>query len=157
MAMEIRKPWAVLLLLFVALLVILWWGVPTYRKAKADALVDELCAKDGGIKVYETVRLPASRFDQYGNVPVPSIKTKKTDDEYYYATENTWIVRGTTDPTDLAIWRGRYELYRSSDGKKLGESTYYARSGGDPPSPAHPSSYRCPKELGVEKKVFVTK
>lgn len=36
------------------------------EKARLDAQVKELCAKDGGIKVYETVKLPADRFNQWG-------------------------------------------------------------------------------------------
>ena len=38
------------------------------EKARLDQQVKELCAKDGGIKVYETVKLPADRFDQWGMV-----------------------------------------------------------------------------------------
>jgi len=154
--MKPKKIWTISFVVFAIMLLALWWGIPTYRKAKADAIVNELCVKDGGIKVYETVKLPASRFDQYGNVRVPSFKYKKADDEFYYKTENTWIVRGAGDPNDLVIWRGRYELYRSSDQTKLAESTYYARRGGDPPSPAHPSSYQCPEDVGVEKNVFIS-
>jgi hypothetical protein len=133
----------------------LWWGVPTYNKAKADAMVDELCAKDGGIRVYESVVLPADRFDRNGIVNVPNIKYKKPNDEYYYTNNTTWIVQKNGDPNDLVIWRDQIELYRISDGKKLGTATYYARRGGDPPSPMHPSSYMCPKSIGLEKKIFV--
>ena len=133
----------------------LWWGVPTYNKAKADAMVDELCAKDGGIKVYETVALPADRFDRNGIVNVPSIRSKKPGDEYYYTNSTKWIVQGKGDPNDLVIWRDQFELYRLSDEKKLGTATYYARRGGDPPSPMHPSSYMCPMGTDLFKKVFV--
>ena len=31
-----------------------------------DSKMEELCAKDGGIKIYETVTLPASDFNEFG-------------------------------------------------------------------------------------------
>jgi hypothetical protein len=43
-----------------------WWGMPTYKKAQADAYVNELCAKDGGTRVFEKVGLPASEFKNGG-------------------------------------------------------------------------------------------
>ena len=152
--MKLKKSRIISLGVLTSVLFGLWWGVPTYKKTKADALVDELCAKDGGITVYETVKLPESRFDQYGNVHVPSQKYRKSDDDFYYTTENTWILRGAGDPNDLVIWRGHYVLHRGIDEKKVAESIYYARRGGDPPSPAHPSSHQCPENVSVEKKVF---
>ena len=36
-----------------------WW---------LDYQVRELCAKDGGVKVYETVTLPPDKFNQYGQI-----------------------------------------------------------------------------------------
>lgn len=138
-----------------ALILGLWWGIPTYRKAKADALVDELCAKDGGAKIHEVVKLPAGRFDQHGNVRIPSLKYKKENDDFYFTIEDTWIKGRDGDPNELVVWRSRHEVFRNSDGKKLAEFVYYARRGGDPPSPMHPSSYRCPKDIGLERKVFI--
>ena len=37
-------------------------------KSDLDAEVKRLCAIDGGIKVYEKVKLPANKFDQYGRI-----------------------------------------------------------------------------------------
>jgi hypothetical protein len=139
----------------IALLVALWWGIPTFRKVRADSLVDQLCAKDGGSKVFEVVKLPANRFDQYGNVRIPSVNYKKAEDDFYFKTTQTWIEGGKGDSNELVIWRGLHEIFRSSDGKKLAEFIYYARRGGDPPSHMHPSSYRCPTNSGLERKVFV--
>lgn len=39
-------------------------------KAHYDRQVREMCAKDGGVRVYETVRLPADKFDKWGNVGI---------------------------------------------------------------------------------------
>lgn len=139
-------------LLLLALLLGLWWGIPTYRKAKADAIVDELCARDGGIRVYETVKLSASWFDRYGNVRIPF--EPKPGEEYYLKLETGWIVPYTGEG-NISVARENYKIYRVVDGKLLGEAVTYFRRGGDPPSPAHPSSYRCPKDVSVSKKVFV--
>jgi hypothetical protein len=130
----------------------LWWGVPTYNKAKADAMVDELCAKDGGPKIYEKVVLPASRFDAYGNIQIPF--EKKTGSDFYLESESQWIVPYSGE-SNISIRRLVYKLYRASDQKLLGEAVSYLRRGGDPISPVHPSSYRCPKIVGLERNVFV--
>jgi hypothetical protein len=50
----------------IVLFFILWQGVPAFNIWQADNLVDELCAKDGGVKVYETVILPKERFNEWG-------------------------------------------------------------------------------------------
>ena len=138
-----------------ALILGLWWGIPTYRKARADALVDELCAKDGGIQIHEIVKLGVEKFDKNGNVRVPPARHKKENDEFYSKTTETWIKKGEGNPNDLVIWRAHQEIFRSSSGKKLADSVYYIRRGGDPPSVMHPSSYLCPKDLGIERKIFV--
>jgi hypothetical protein len=138
----------------IALLLALWWGVPTFQKARADALVDELCQKDGGFKIYEVVRLPPARFNEHGNFDVPSIKQKKDSDEFYFTRTQTWIRKGRGDSNELVVWRSQHEIFRSN-GTKIAESISYARTGGDPVSYGHPSSYSCPREVGVEKKVFI--
>ena len=38
------------------------------EKARFDQQVKELCAKDGGVKVYETVKMPAEKFNQWGQI-----------------------------------------------------------------------------------------
>ena len=51
-----------------ALLVLLISGCATPLNVQLDDEVRRLCAIDGGIKVYETVTLPADRFDKYGQI-----------------------------------------------------------------------------------------
>ena len=38
------------------------------EKDRLDREVERLCAIDGGIKVYETVKLSAERIEQYGQI-----------------------------------------------------------------------------------------
>jgi hypothetical protein len=151
-------------LLLLVVLIGLWWGVPTYRKAKADLMVKELCAKEGGNKIYEIVRLPPDRFGQQGNVVffgnknLPPLKEKATPhDEFYFTYEKTWIVLDAGF-NSLAIWRSHHKLYRAIDDKLLAESVAYSRRGGDPMGPWHPSSFGCPLDADIvylQKKTFL--
>ena len=118
-----------------------------------DHQVKELCAKDGGVKVYETVTLPADRFDKYGIVRIPFEQYAKPEDEYYYESEDHYCREG--NPTLL---RSQYRIIRRSDGKVLGESVFYGRGGGGLPGPWHGSSFTCPnptRSTGLEISIFV--
>lgn len=143
------KAIAMLVLVLVPLLVV---GFYKGRKAYWDGQVRELCAKDGGIKVYETVKLPADRFDEFGTVKIPVKKSATNRDGYYYE-NNTQILRGD----DPVVRRSHTRIVRSVDGFFVGESISYHRVGGDLPGPWHPSHFACPKpiELDLERKVFV--
>ncbi|MHB1214458.1 MAG: hypothetical protein ACYCY9_05665 [Thiobacillus sp.] len=126
-------------------------------KAHYDRQVRELCAKDGGVKVYETVRLSAERFNQWGqpnfNIPVtPFIKLKATD-KYYLEWKITNLKLGNPK-----LERSHFRLIRRSDNKLLGESVSYSRGGGDLPGPWHGSSFICPeptKHQSLESSIFI--
>jgi hypothetical protein len=162
---KLRKGSLIGLLLF-ALLIGLWWGVPTYRKASADAMVKDLCAKDGGVKVYEIMKIPSERFSPYGNVIFPGNKNLppiqkevKSTDEFYVTSETTWLVPESGFGS-LAIWRSHQKLFRAADHRLLGESISYSRRGGDPFGPWHSSSFGCPSDADIVylvKKAFVKK
>jgi len=121
----------------------MWLGVSFWygggRTIYYDTQVRELCAKDGGVKVYETVKLPAEKFDQFGAVRIPSKQDAKPSDEYYYESETTYYKTGNPD-----MRRSHDKIIRRSDGKVLGEFIYHARRGGDMPGPWHGSSFGCP-------------
>jgi len=159
--MKRGKWWIVSALIFCVLFGLwwLWWEVPTYRKARADVVVRELCAKDGGLKVYETIKLPADRFNQFGEIRVLHERHHKSnDDEFFYTTEDTWITRDKESIVELVIWRGQIKLFRTVDNKLLGEAVYYARRGGDPIGPWHVSSLSCPEKSDIKylaQRVFV--
>ena len=108
-------------------------------KAQLDDEVRRFCAIDGGIRVYETVTLPAVKFDQYGQVHIPSKKDAKLSDEYYYESDTTYYRTGNPE-----LRRSHDRIIRRSDGKILGEFVYYARRGGDISGPGHESSFGCP-------------
>ena len=112
------------------------------EKWQLDAQVRELCARDGGMKIYETVALPADQFDRWGMVKFyrPTGGEEALGPEYLFKHERKYLQRGNPQ-----LAREHYSIARRSDGKVLGESVLYARSGGDIPGPWHESSFYCPK------------
>lgn len=130
------------------------FGCATPSQMSADAEVNRLCAIDGGVKVYETVKLPAERFDQYGNINLRNYKYAKSTDEYYFKSEDTYL-----NKNEPYILRAVTQIIRRNDGKILGESVRYGRGGGDIPGPWHPSTFDCPAikdaEGKLESSIFV--
>lgn len=123
------------------------------EKYRLDAQVRELCAKDGGIKVYETVTLVAEKYDAYArtNWILPDKSQAKPSDDYFTVTDTNYYRTGNPEMS-----RRQYQIIRRSDGKVLGESISYGRGGGDLPGPWHDSSYHCPtgKSLSIATQVF---
>ena len=127
------------------------WLVSSGVKAYYDRQVRELCAKDGGVRVYETVPLTTEKFDKWGNVNIPNKRYAKAADEYYFESEDHYYRHGNPN-----LLRMNTRVIRKGDGKILGESTRYARSGGDLPGPWHGSSYGCPPlPMKLESSIFL--
>ena len=146
--------------LIIALLPFLLLAGCEREKHRLNEEVRRLCAKDGGVKVYETVKFTPKLLDRAGRIWIPSIKDAKESDEYYYVWETVYL-KGSevSEPSDLVMWRDHIQIIRRSDGKVLGESIYYVRRGGDILSPPfHPSSFGCPDlrtSPGLETSIFV--
>ncbi|NLC70240.1 MAG: hypothetical protein GX751_02645 [Desulfuromonadaceae bacterium] len=123
------------------------------KKMYWDAKVRELCAKDGGIRVYETVELPAESFDQWGNVGVSEKRYAEQTDEFYYET-----ITSVLKSDEPQVIKTTTKMIRRKDGKVLGELIRFGRGGGDLPGPWYPSTYSCPpikqNQPGLEKSVF---
>lgn len=123
------------------------------EKDHLDAQVREMCAKDGGIKVYETVRLSPEKFDKYGAVKIPSKQDAKQEDQYYYESRMHHYKSGNPE-----MWQLHFMLYRRIDNKLIGEAISYARRGGDLPGPWHASSFGCPDDSDIsdlKKRIFI--
>jgi len=138
----------------VAVLFILWWGIPEYRIARADAMVNDLCSKDGGLRVYEVVKLPASRFNANGMVSFPDRgalppmqSNRRPNDDFFYSEETRWLIPEKS--FSPAVWRSQQQLFRAADNKLLGEAVSYSRRGGDPIGPWHQTSFGCPKDADI--------
>lgn len=130
-------------------------GMSGCEKARLDDEVRRLCAIDGGVRVYETVILPAERFNKYGAVLIPSREKVKVGDEYFYDWEIQYIKNGNPQ-----LWKSHHRFIRIIDGKLLGESISYTRRGGDIPGPWHASSFTCPEPVeypSLEQTIFKKK
>jgi hypothetical protein len=115
-----------------------------------DHQMKELCDKDGGVKVYETVTLPADKYNQYAsrNWILPDKSRAKPTDEYYYEDEEQYYREGNP-----RMARELTRIIQRSDGKVLGENISYVRGGGGLYGPWHDSSFRCPSPT---KTIFET-
>lgn len=126
-------------------------------KYASDKEMQALCAKDGGMKVYETVVLPASEFSRYGE-PLDRYRLGNPNPEdrlgpdYRWIEQTEFLKRGDTLKGEVQLIRGIQKISRRSDGKLLGESIEYGRSGGDLYVSLllglHPSSSSCPTGQG---------
>jgi hypothetical protein len=112
------------------------------EKGRLDDQVRRLCAIDGGVRVYQTVKLPPDRFDTFGVVSIPSKEKAKPADEYFYEWDVEYLQKGNP-----SLLRSHHRVIRRKDGKVLGELVRYARGGGDLPSPLHDSSFMCPPRI----------
>ncbi len=136
----------------VAVLLGLLW-LAAGEKWLLDRQVRELCAKDGGIRVYETVELPAKLVDKQGVIRIPDKAQAKSSDEYYYEASRKYYREG-----DPEMSRRQYRIVRRDDEKTLGELIFYGRGGGYLPGPWHGSSFTCPEPSQLpnfESSIFV--
>lgn len=140
----------------VALVVI---GLPRcgwVQKTRLDREVDRLCAIDGGVHVYEVVRLPKENFGPDGEV-FPQYRSQVASGgglgpDYLWQTKTKQIVVG-----DPSLTRWEQTITRVLDGKLLARRVNYVRGGGDLPGPAAPSSHSCPNvPLDLTQQLFVT-
>jgi hypothetical protein len=115
-------------------------------KAALDDEVRRLCAIDGGIKVYETVMLPAEKFNEWGqvNFRIPLKRAEKPDSEYFYEWKTDYYQRGNP-----SLYRNHFRLFRAHDNALLGEAIGYVRQGGDIYGPWHDSSFGCPSDADI--------
>lgn len=124
-------------------------------KAQLDAEVKRLCAIDGGIKVYETVKLPARKFDkrlQFINFYKPMEDENALGQEYLFKRIQHYYRQGNPEMSRI-----HYQVFRRSDGKLLGETVLYGRGGGDMPGPWHDSSFTCPPYVEAGENILLKK
>ena len=100
--------------------------------------METLCKKDGGVKVYETVTLPASEYSNVGQPLARYEQLAKSVEDYlgpdYRYVSKTEVLIGRSADVEKGggrLTRRHTAIYRRSDGRLLGESISYGRSGGD--------------------------
>lgn len=152
-----RKPYARVLLKFIgAALFLGWFWLILGKQLWLDHQVRELCAKDGGIRVYETVTLPTEKFNQWGQVNFerPTQGANALGPEYLVKDMTNHLLGG--EKKKPVIRQFHYQVFRRTDGKLLGESITYGRTGSNLPGPWHPSSFICPdSQESVLKFIFI--
>ena len=124
---------------FLMLILIFYEG----RKAYWDAQVREMCAKDGGVKIFEQLRVSPmditflGRLD--GKISVPSKESASSNAPAYSEFKIKDIREGSP-----RVWRSESTIRRRKDQVIVAQWVTYTRAGGDFPSPAHDSSFTCP-------------
>jgi hypothetical protein len=125
-----------------------------------DRQMEELCKKDGGIRVYETVTLPPAEYDKLHRYLI----TAKTQEDYYGPEYRYIQKRELLSGTENGPQHGKGRLsrwylaiVRESDGLMLAESVEYFRAGGDMFTFGfQPSANYCPKpRVGLTGAVFI--
>lgn len=125
-----------------------------------DRQMEELCKRDGGIKVYETVTLSPAEYEVVFNHVVKAT----TQEDYYgpayrYVREQAVLIGRGNDPEKGRglLFRWHAAIFRRSDNRLLGEYISYGRSGGDGFTFGfHPSSKSCPRlDRGLAHSVFI--
>ena len=144
-------------LLFALGMSFLWACGANPTKSALDDEVRRLCAIDGGVRVYETVQLPAKKFNQWGQINFyrPTQGQDALGPEYFFKTTDHFYRDGNP-----SLVRYHPQIIRRSDNKLLGETVSYGRGGGDLPGPWEPSNFHCPptsesSEIALFKSVFV--
>ena len=133
-------------ILFSSLFPILFSGCMGYvpgQQSYWDEQVREMCERDGGVRIYEKLRITKADIELLGRVGgkigVPAKDLANPKAPAYQELKITRIRDGNprVSRTDLII-------VRRADQTVVAQATIYARSGGDFPSPAQTSGYRCP-------------
>ena len=119
--------------------------------------VDRLCAIDGRSVIYETVKLPADRFEKNGRSLVPYGKDDIGFGYYYVLSRET--LAGPGQAPGARLLRYTYRIVRTSDKKVIAEVVNYVRSGGNwlegIPGGADGKSCPPPVPMDFNEQVFV--
>lgn len=142
-------------------LVILAFAYTELNKAYWDYRVKELCEKDGGVTVYETVELTQEEYmrnkGKNGFISVPSEKSNNNQKFDFFQKRNRTMLK----KSDPAVWKTKTLIYRKSNESILGKIVTFTRRGGLPTGITHSSSFTCRDIDGFEtdgiKKIFIFK
>jgi hypothetical protein len=137
------------------------------EKYELDRKMEELCKKDGGVKIYETVKLPHEMFDKFGHPHfsgewnVKKLKngetlTREISGLYIFIEEINILKNGDPLKGEGRLSQTLYKIQRNSDNRILAEAKQYLRAGGDLLTLGHHSSKACPAEQkDLIEQVFV--
>jgi hypothetical protein len=154
-SIELRRRASLRMGAAIALAVVVLGGCGSVQKAELDREVDRLCAIDGGVHVYEVVRLPKEDFGPDGEV-FPQYRQRLLTEGRFGAAFSVRFDTKVFVAGDPSLIRRSTSIFRKSDNKVLGEIVTYGRRGGDGPGPWEPSSHVCPRgpTRNMETEVF---
>lgn len=117
------------------------------EKYELDRKMEELCKKDGGVKIYETVKLPPEMFDKDG-YPFPGWRNRlnkedRLSEDYLYIHERKVLKDGDIFKGEGRLTRIDLKIIRKVDNKILAEHITYLRAGGDGFVIGHPTGNSC--------------
>jgi len=113
------------------------------KQAYWDAQVTEMCARDGGVRVFQKLHIKRSDLDYLGavngkiGIPIKELAHRNAP---AYAEVRITYMRNANPQ----VSRNESTIVRRVDGAVLARWVVYARSGGDFPSPSQGTSYSCP-------------
>lgn len=122
-----------------------------------DSKIRQLCERDGGMTVFERMRLTEAQYQALGgrnrDIPIPSVSSGRKG--YPVVTRTAETILNARDPK---VYREETDYVRVLDGKILAKLVRYWRVGGDLPSFGHPTTFSCPDQqqaVGLERDLFV--
>ena len=123
---------------------------------RLDKEVDRLCAIDGGMRIFETVTLPAAKFSQSGRPLLPS---GQDDAGFgYFVRGEAKTLSGPGQAPGARLIRDMTQVVRSKDDRVIAERVIYVRSGGywleGVPGIGQGKNCPDPESLDVRAKVF---
>jgi hypothetical protein len=132
-------------------------GYTPGAKSYWDQRVNDMCAKDGGVTIYERIPIPKAQFEKLprvgGHAAIPPRTDAKADDLVFWDEFSTDI-----RDANPRVWRSEQIVRRRSDEKIVARIVRYSRVGGDMPTGlAHSSSLGCPEEEQIfaqQEKIF---
>ena len=135
-----------LLMIPVVLVVVLIAVIGFYegRKTYWDSKVREMCAKDGGVQIVARLRVSKEEIQSLGTVGgmigIPAKELAKPNAPVYEVLKISDLRDGNP-----RVSRSELLVKRRSNEATVARAIIYARSGGDFPSHAHPTSFSCPE------------
>jgi hypothetical protein len=122
--------------------------------------MEDLCKKDGGIKVYETITLPAREYEAIWKFAAVAASPADYYGPEYRAVSTREVLVGKNAKAESGMGqlsRLYWAVCRRSDDRLLGAQVTYQRDGGDPFTLGfQPSSASCPHvDHGFARKIFV--
>lgn len=124
---------------------------------RLDKEVDRLCAIDGGMRIFETVALPATKFSKYGRPLVPS---GQDDTGFgYFVQGEAKTLSGPGQAPGARLIRDLTQVVRSKDDRVIAQRVIYMRSGGywleGVPGIGHGKTCPDPESMDIRANVFI--